>query len=352
MTLPPAKSIINFQLEPSVQVLWRSKTQIQIGLSPNKSLCLPSNYLKVIKKLNEPTGTEDLANFAKSLQISQEQLDWVIQELVNRNFLIHVLDDLDGLNINQNSHLHDAYRETNTLGAKVNNRLNAGINIFGAGRLGITVALLLGNSGFANLRIVDHTEIRKSDLIPWGASRVDLGLRRDQVTQTILERIHPGQLKATRLAQSRIKPTLNLYFPDPVADFPFLNVDISNHAMANDAPFLVAGTSPTEALVSNVIIPGQTSCLRCFHLNQADRDPVWPQLISQLIGRQIADPTPTALVLRSALFIFELICNYLDFGQNSNNLWHQLTLNSQTDFLVYPHVDCGCQWPLTNDEVA
>jgi hypothetical protein len=56
-------------------------------------------------------------------------------------------------------------------------------------------------------------------------------------------------------------------------------------------PHLAAQASEAIGTVGPLVLPGRTACLRCLDLNRTDRDPAWPLILAQLVGRQ---PDPPA----------------------------------------------------------
>lgn len=334
------------QLAPSVHVYLRNKDQIQVGLNPQNSLCLPTSLHTIIKKCD---GFTSIAKLLELTDLDQDSILQVLNLLVERGLLIWVNPDFKKLTSNQQSHHLDASRAVNSNAKLVNQRANIRLVIVGSGRLGSTLALLLGNSGFSNLRVLDSNPVTLNDLTPWGFSRIDVNLRRDYVIQTMLERIHQGQLKTMRLKETRSKPDLFIFAPDPVSDLPYFDPKISDLAIESDTPFITLATSPKSALITSVINPGSAGCIRCYHLHQSDRDNVWPRLVTQLIGKTIPDPTPTNLILRAALHGYEQICSWLELGSTDENYWQSLTSAGEVTHLeVLPHADCGCTWLAKN----
>ena len=43
-------------------------------------------------------------------------------------------------------------------------------------------------------------------------------------------------------------------------------------------------------IVGPLVIPGRSACLHCLDLARAERDPAWPQVLAQIIGRQPSTP--------------------------------------------------------------
>ena len=341
------------RLAPTVFILRRNKNEIQIGLNPETSLAMPIILADVLAKFDGLKSVQEIINSTNSIDLDPGSILNLIEHLVNIKFLIEAPGELKTLTKNQASHLLDAQRDTNSNPISIKRRTNSHIAIFGAGRLGASIALLLGNSGFANLRVIDANKVTATDLLPWGASRIDIGIRRDYVVQTLLERIHSGQLKTVRQKETRQKPDLVIYAPDPISDIPWLNPQLTDWAISADIPHLIAATCPTSSLISPILTPGNNGCVRCFHFFQTDRDTAWPQLITQLVGRTAPDFTPTALVMQTALMAFQRITGWIDGSSADSPTWSNLTTALElSSFEIPPHSKCGCVWPLTKFEVA
>lgn len=341
------------QFAPGVHIFLRDKDQIQIGLNPSNSLQLPAQLHGLLKKCDGFTTVQQILDLAELKQLDPKSIAQILKLLVSQNLLNVTDPKINNLTRNQQSHHLDASRAINGDSILVNQRANIRLDIVGGGRIGNTLALILGNSGFSNLRVFDSTPVKLHDLTPWGFSRLDVGLRRDYVIQTMLERIHRGQLKSMRSKESRTKPDLIIYAPDPVADWPWFDPSLTDWALEIDVPFMAITSSATNSIVTSVINAGVAGCIRCFHLHQADRDSAWPRLVSQLIGKQIPDPTPTNLVLRTALQAYEQISHWLAKPETLSGSWQSITETGQiSQFNVPPHSECGCLWGCAQSEVS
>ncbi len=331
------------QFAPGVHIYLLDQERIQIGLDPQSSLRLPAQLHSLLKKCDGYTTVEKILDLAQLKQLDRNSIEQILNMLVVQGLLIKVNSDLTNLTSNQQSHHLDASRAVNGNAELITKRANIRISVVGAGRIGSTLTLILGNSGFSNIRVFDSKPVSLNDLSPWGYSRLDIGLRRDFVLQTMLERIHRGQLKSMRSKETRSKPDLIIYTPDPLADLPWLAPDLADWAMQIDVPYFVISGSPKRTLVTSIIHGANSGCLRCYHLHQVDRDEVWPRLVSQLMGKEIPDPTPTSLVLQSALFGYEQITNWL-IGQTESN-WHSIEgVGEVAEFSLPLHRECGCLW--------
>lgn len=69
--------------------------------------------------------------------------------------------------------------------------------------------------------------------------------------------------------------------------------------MADGVPHLPIVLAGAKAIVGPLILPGLTACLSCIAAHHRDRDPQWPLLVSQLLGRP-APPTSRAVLVDAA----------------------------------------------------
>lgn len=343
------KSLAALTLAPGVHLLSRDQQRIQVGLNPRTSLVLPKAMLAILKKCDGYTTVDQLTKLAKLNELDPQSTMETLNLMLAQGLLRKVDPSVESLSANQQSHYLDSSRSVGFEAEKINQRATKRLAIVGGGRLGATISLLLGNSGFSNLRILDSSPVTLSDISPWGASRLDVGLRRDFVIQTMLERIHKGQLKTMRTKESRVKPDLIVYAPDPVSEIPWFDPNLANWAMELDVAYLVASSSPNEAYVSSVLTPGKSGCIRCYHQHQTDRDPIWPKLIAQLVGKVSPDFTPTDLVLGTGLFAYQQICKWMEQPElNSSTWWAITTTEHIAKFEIPPHAHCGCIWQLSD----
>lgn len=104
-----------------------------------------------------------------------------------------------------------------------------------------------------------------------------------------------------------------------------------------------------RGLVGPLVLPGQTSCLRCADLVRTARDPEWPRLAAQLLGR-IGHAGPDTVRATAALAVSEVTV-LLDRDDRGGTLW-PACLNTTLELDLRParllrrswrpHPDCGC----------
>lgn len=140
----------------------------------------------------------------------------------------------------------------------------------------------------------------------------------------------------------------------PTVPGPDLVVAVPAHArgMAWSDPLVASGTPHLWshvrdglAIVGPLVIPGETSCLRCQDLHRTDSDPAWPHLV--LAWEQSRHPRPAAATesLLSALVVRQ--CLPIVEGGRPATL--SATLEEQPDgrwdHRGWPaHPACGCGW--------
>jgi molybdopterin/thiamine biosynthesis adenylyltransferase len=240
-------------------------------------------------------------------------------------------------------------RETHGDLDAINRRIGCEISIRGAGRLGMTVCLLLASAGFPNITVHDSKMVSESDLTPWGASRIDIGIRRDVVAKNLIERMIRGASAHKNSLRYRSNQKIEILLPDQRADFPWISAISADALIATDTPHLFASTSSNESLVSSVINPGQTPCLRCLHLHKCDQDSQWPIIDLQVSQNPVVDSAGITLILRTAMEVTRIVSAWIDLPETLES--HLLKLEQTWACVeMYPtfyHPSCGCRWDLT-----
>lgn len=307
-----------------INVLWRSKNEVQFGIDP-------ANNVRTDSKI----AAHLIANCTGHLTLSE-----ILHSALRNN-----LDaDVVALTISRliNSGLMDSQVQV----VKQQSFIDTQIEIKGAGRLGTTIAVMLAHSGFTNIHIHDDNKVTLADVTAWGASRVDVGARRDHTALMIIERIQrgtwPRMLRPTKTGSKN----LVILCPDQVGQSVWFQPDLTDEQIAADRPHLFAGVGRTQGQVSTILNPKATACLRCHNARLTDLDPAWPLLSAQLVGRPTQDLAPAPLILHVASLVLELVS---DWAQNPTNLesgiW-QVNWPSATRTLLplSTHGSCGCQW--------
>lgn len=344
--------ISNPMLAPGVRLYERSNSQIQIGIDPDSAIVVDKKVGETIGKLLD--GAHTISEICNRLVSAGHDLG------SSENFLKHLIElglvepgpisaTYDQQNpVSEVQRLNLLREATGDLEA-INKRIGCEISIRGAGRLGMTVCLLFAAAGFPNVTVHDSGLINESDLTPWGASRIDIGIRRDTVARNLVERMIRGASAHKNSLRFRANRKIEILMPDQRADFPWISATSAEQLVATDTPHLFATTSTSASFISSVIQPGQTPCLRCLHLHRCDQDPGWPLIDLQVSQNPVVDSAGISLILNTATQVLRIVSEWVDRAETSDS-W-LLKLGTAAEAVeTYPtffHPSCGCRWDIT-----
>lgn len=306
--------ISKFLMQP---ILWRSKTEVQLGLNPTQSVRIPANQLQQLLD-SPPEGMQ-----SESCDVRLRDTDSDVTPL-------HLMS-IDREQLSKNDQQL---------------RLDTEITIQGAGRMGTTIAVLLASAGYPTIRIHDDKRVTLADVTAWGASRIDVGTRRDYTAHMIIERIYQGTWPKILRKPKRASRAITILCPDPVADWPWFAPNASDALLANDEAHLAIACGLSQVHITSVIEPGKSACLRCRDAHAVDADSSWPLISAQLIGRPMLDFTPASLVLFAAQFATQQIHAWrCEDSYPSNQMWNiDWPSFDTTTTLMSAHPACGCMW--------
>lgn len=148
---------------------------------------------------------------------------------------------------------------------------------------------------------------------------------------TALDPRGPGSVAAGRL-------------PVVVVAAHVLDPRLVSHLMSADVahvPIVVAGG---RLEVGPVVLPGRTACLMCIQSARRDRDPDWPAVAAQLLGRPSPAVAPTRAAEAGAVAA-RLLRDALDVSGRART--RSLTLHDgalhRRSRWHRPHAQCGCR---------
>ena len=340
-------------LAPGIPVLWRDADHIQIGLHPLNSVILEAHIaIPLLEMCNGQTPTNVVVRELMSTGASQEQCELIVTRLMRNRLMRNLpqrISDVQSNGLAAISHNDSPrilmQREMSNTSQSSQRSLTA-VHLYGLGRLGMTVTAALASAGFAHLRVHDSAVVTAQDVTTFGASRIDIGNRRDFVALQIIERVQAGVTSRNHALKHKPANELHVYMPDAVADYPWFDYSLGQECMSRDIPHLVATLAQQSALITSVITPGTTGCLRCLHLHNADHDRTWPLINAQLVGRRAPDLSPIGLVIQSAMLVVEQVSRWVDEGTTDENRIVSLGWPSQRAGVMIntAHPDCGCTW--------
>lgn len=119
-----------------------------------------------------------------------------------------------------------------------------------------------------------------------------------------------------------------------------------------DAPHLHVGVGHQTAVIGPLVLPGETSCLRCAHLHRRDRDPRWPVRSVQWAHRRTCLRESSELVGWVTYVTSRLLADWCDaqLGHRPDSTWRNIALRLSRGADVPlreerpVHPLCGCSW--------
>ena len=325
-------------LAPGVNALLRSSNSIQFGLNPKTALVVPLELAHDLLEFLDGTMTGDqIIETLEENEFASEKIASTLVMLFERGLIIDA---------------NDSSRRAAHIAATPDSELSV-IEIQGGGRMGTTLAVLLSTNPLVDVRMVDRTPVTVTDVIPWGATRIDIGQSRQTVADLLVERTRRGTI-AKRIRPSLAKqPDLVVMCPQPVADWPWTDPLIFGPLISNDQPHMTVTSSANGAHVSHIVEPGENACFLCIQHTFADRDPLWPSLTHQLHNRTTPDDAPIELITMGAVIAAQKIGTWVAARHKLENPlpsqhhsfsmieWPSLT---REDSEPKKHPLCGCSW--------
>lgn len=172
------------------------------------------------------------------------------------------------------------------------------VEIHGGGRLGTTLATTLAAAGVGSVRVRDTAPTRPRDLAPAGPFPENLGSSRERAAQAAVSRVAgSGPAPRTTSGPPEEDPSANRpaeHRPDLVVllDHGVADAPRADPLLAADIPYLSVVAGEASVVVGPLVIPGHGPCLRCLDLHRTDHDPVWPRLLTQVLGDPLRHARP------------------------------------------------------------
>jgi hypothetical protein len=216
------------------------------------------------------------------------------------------------------------------------------VRLIGAGFVGHQLARLLVASGLGRLYVFDD---EAPDLALYPSAGV-LTCRAEALRAALAG-------ADTRISSARISTLSHWSKPEAewldltivACDRPEPDRVITEHLMRGDQPHLVVRCWGNGVSVGPLVLPGQTSCLRCADLTRSDADPNWPAVLTQLSRLHIESP-PALLAWAGSVTALQALA-FLQ-GELPESAGATLEL-SWPDFVTRlrhwaAHPSCGCGW--------
>jgi bacteriocin biosynthesis cyclodehydratase domain-containing protein len=268
-------------LKAGLQPLWRDTDTVQIGIDPRRAVALTGlgKAAAILTLLDGSRETDELVRTARDLGVPPETAHHVLRLLASAG----VLDDFPAYLYKS---LPDSLRSRlapelacaslalgdGDGGARtIERRRAASVRVYGAGRLGASVATILAASGVARVCCRDSAAAGPADLAPAGLGAGDIGAARAAGAVRAIRRVAPE-------ADTTDDPGL---VPDLAVLTTAVRPDELVSLMRDRVPHLAVRAQEAIGVVGPLVYPGRSACLRCVDLGKAERDPAWPKILAQ-----------------------------------------------------------------------
>ncbi|TDE08791.1 ThiF family adenylyltransferase [Jiangella asiatica] len=337
-------------LHPALSHTWRDESTLQVGVTPGLALVLGGLGPPERAILRGMTSGLDLAGLrevATEVGAAPGTVDRLLAVLFSAGAAIDGDDAAadegapdDDRRAPDRSSIGLQGRERDGGAAALDARSRLRVDVHGAGRVGAQVARLLAAAGVGEVVVLDAAPVRPCDVSPGGYGPGDVGLPRQRAA---------GQL--VRRDAVVVSPTV------PDGDGPRFAVlaptdstgrdeaaDLVRHGVAHLLVRLVELTG----IVGPLVIPGESSCLRCHDLHRTDRDPHWPLVLDQSMRRPPPRPAgDTALAAVVAGLAATQVLAHLDgFAAAAVDATLEVSLPGGVPRRRgwTRHPGCGCGW--------
>lgn len=345
LTRATPSSSVRPALKAALRPLWRDHATLQLGIDSRRAIVItglgPADRA-LVERLD---GCHDLD------ELCADDADHGARPERVRE-LIAVLDHAGALEVDTvaigslgstNPHAPDlltlSLLDQRAPKAVLDERAATEVEVYGAGRVGATLAGLLAAAGIGRIRLNDEGALRHVDLAPGGVRSRELAPgTRGAAARRVVEAVRrPRRERAAEPGRSAVvlAPT------GPVIPPEWLR-------RVRHRPHLAVVVRDTAAVIGPLVLPGRSACLRCLELARADRDPAWPALAAQLVSRtRQVDPCEITLAATAAGIAAMHLVRWLDQPESAVALLGG-TLELSLDDLqlrrrsLRGHPTCGC----------
>lgn len=281
-------------LKPALRRFWRDRRTVQFGVDPDSATVITGLDSALAAMLDDLTGERtqsDVLQRAQQLGADRDAAVKLLMLLTEAG----VLDStragmrLSGLAPAERTRLLPDLRSLSLSGNQsgipaLAKRRKSTIAVYGAGRVGGTVAVALAAAGIGRLLVSDRTPARETDLAPGGLDALaPEGDAPGDRASGIRHRI--GRFaRSTRTSTSngsQPRPALAIVAPEEEPDR-----GLVAGLVRLGIPHLVVRVVENRGIVGPFVLPGRTSCVRCSDLYRADRDPAYPRQLAQSLAEQ------------------------------------------------------------------
>jgi hypothetical protein len=343
-------------LHPSLGRVWRDESTVQIGLTPDHAVIIGG--LGQIDKmlLRALDGHHDMSALRLLATVGDGDpscADRLVRTLADAGVIVDDADDADPDTDTESdtggrTH-HDLEPDPDAASLALVARDVAGgrramvarrrcrVDVLGAGRVGAGIARLLASAGIGEVCVEDPEPTTGADLSPGGLGRDAVGRSRDRALDDVIRAERPGRQEAAGAA--------DLVVLAPVAG---TGRDQAAQLLKDGIPHLLAQVVETTGVVGPLVVPGESSCLRCHDLHRTDRDGGWPVVLDQAARHPPKTPACDAGLAAVVVGLATAqVLGHLDGFEVATldgtiELDHPYALPRRRSWTAHPA--CGCMW--------
>ena len=334
-------------VNPGLRRVWRDTRTLQFGVDVSRPVVvhdLTAGMAQLVSALDGTLTHSEVSELAHALGLDLDIVDALISRLESQGVIV------DGNNWPGSRHLsrrardrlladhnaqcllrgvHDAVRRRERLA-------QAEVSVHGVGRLGSIICALLTASGIGRVVPVDDERVSATDLSVAGFAWSALGKPRCLITE-----------HTTRWSSVNKESPLRISSRWSVVTNACPSRSIASRLFHQGVPHLVTASAEQWTRVGPLVVPGVTSCLRCFDLNQSERDSAWPTVAAQL------DPVPPTvtgdsnLVTATAAIVVMHLLEAIDLKEppSANGVtFMQMPDGAMVHRAAPSSSQCGCTW--------
>ncbi|MBC7639045.1 MAG: TOMM precursor leader peptide-binding protein [Rhodoferax sp.] len=295
------------RLRPGLPRAWRDPTTLQVGLAPGPGVVLtgvrPGDEA-LLGALDGAHDLDQLRQLAARHHVAHSRLAELIDVLGRSRLILDdvrspVADRADLTRLGEVARARlapdaDAWslvHDTDGL-RLIAARGRRHVVIEGGGRFASALAATLLATGVGAVTLRAPGRVRAGDVLPAGAAPVEVGRPWPEVALRARARLAGAPLSASGQPSAPTQPPAPVVRAFGDADLAVLvGIDVLDSRVGDDlvrrdVPHLAVVVSADRIVVGPLVRPGRSACLRCLDLHRRDRDPAWPHLVAQLLGRR------------------------------------------------------------------
>ena len=336
-------------LNPGLRRVWRDPSTVQFGVDVRRPVVLTGVDDGTAELLRRLDGTLDWSSFIASAVADGYAADQV-EALLHRLNMMSLLTD--AATWPGGAALTPAARQrlapdlaataphvgSSGPAGRCQRLADATVTIAGVGRLGAVIATLLTASGVGRIHLLDDALVDDIDVCVGGFTAEDVGRPRADLGMRLTRWISatPGD------------PGAQLTIITDAADTRI----VSRRLVAAATPHLLVTSAESIGRIGPFVLPGQSSCLRCFDLERSDRDPGWPVVAAQLTDAPAIARDSNLSISTAALTALH-VTGWITGGRPASvngvvelHLPHGDAVRRPVPF----HPSCGCAWPARSQQ--